>query len=218
MKGFSPAVEGVAIVLLGDFNPAIFQPAWFAAQGLLRNEEGIGASIELIRPEIVRFNLEWLQIEVVRDRFAAITVQGFSIETLRDLVVGTFRVLGHTPIRSMGINREVHVKSVSDEDWHTVGDRLAPKEIWRGLLDKPGMRNLVMEGVRDDGYSGYIRVYAEPSQRVRPGVFFRVNDHFEIDGYKSEQGAAPIVRILEDQFDVSRQRSDRIIATLWERL
>ncbi len=218
MKGYSPAVEGVAVVLLGDFNPAIFQPAWFAAQGLLRNEEGTGATIELIRPEIVRFSLEWLQLEVVRDRFVAITVQGLSTETLRDLVVGTFRILAHTPVRSMGINREIHVRSDSDADWHTVGDRLAPKEIWDGLLSKPGMRNLVMEGVRDDGHPGYIRVFAEPSQRVRPGVFFRVNDHFDIEGYKSEQGAAPVVKILEEQFDASRQRSDRLIATLWDRI
>jgi hypothetical protein len=28
--------EGASIVLLGSFNPGIFQPAWFGAHGLIR--------------------------------------------------------------------------------------------------------------------------------------------------------------------------------------
>jgi hypothetical protein len=32
-------------VVLGSFNPAIFQPAWFAKQGLLSAEEANGAEI-----------------------------------------------------------------------------------------------------------------------------------------------------------------------------
>ena len=31
-----PEIQGANIVLLGDFNPKIFQPAWFAAQDLIR--------------------------------------------------------------------------------------------------------------------------------------------------------------------------------------
>ena len=30
-----PEISGVAVVLLGDFNPAIFTPAWFAMHELL---------------------------------------------------------------------------------------------------------------------------------------------------------------------------------------
>ena len=30
-----PEISGVSVVLLGDFNPAIFTPAWFALHDLL---------------------------------------------------------------------------------------------------------------------------------------------------------------------------------------
>ena len=30
-----PEISDVSVVLLGDFNPAIFTPAWFALHGLL---------------------------------------------------------------------------------------------------------------------------------------------------------------------------------------
>ena len=35
-----PEIKAFSIVLLGDFNPKIFQPAWFSAQGLIR-EKGL---------------------------------------------------------------------------------------------------------------------------------------------------------------------------------
>ena len=42
----SPQFEGVTIVLLGQFNPAIFQPAWLAAENLVRPQEAESAEIE----------------------------------------------------------------------------------------------------------------------------------------------------------------------------
>ena len=62
-------IEGVSIVLLGDFNPKIFQPAWFAAQELIRKEEAESAEIEVIHPEVVVFSLDWLRIQVTRNRW-----------------------------------------------------------------------------------------------------------------------------------------------------
>jgi hypothetical protein len=32
-----PEIQGISVVWLGDFNPKIFQPAWFAAEGLIRS-------------------------------------------------------------------------------------------------------------------------------------------------------------------------------------
>jgi hypothetical protein len=30
-----PQIRGLTFVLIGEFNPTIFQPAWFASEGLL---------------------------------------------------------------------------------------------------------------------------------------------------------------------------------------
>ena len=64
-----PEIEGMSIVFRGDFNPKIFQPAWFAAQGLIRNEEADEAKIEIIHPTIVVFSLDWLRIQIEPNRF-----------------------------------------------------------------------------------------------------------------------------------------------------
>lgn len=32
-------IDGATIVLLGEFNPAIFQPAWFGQNGLIGAQE-----------------------------------------------------------------------------------------------------------------------------------------------------------------------------------
>jgi hypothetical protein len=45
----------VSIVLVGNFNPAIFQPAWLAAKGLIRESEASAAVVEVIHPELAQY-------------------------------------------------------------------------------------------------------------------------------------------------------------------
>ena len=85
-----PEFSGLNIVLLGDFNPKIFQPAWFAAEGLLQKKETDRAKIEVFHHEISIFELDWLRLQVTRERFAVETTQEPYYEPLRDLVLGTF--------------------------------------------------------------------------------------------------------------------------------
>ena len=43
-----PELYRISIVLLGNFNPKIFQSAWFASQNLIRKIEANEAKIEII--------------------------------------------------------------------------------------------------------------------------------------------------------------------------
>ena len=74
----------------------------------------------------------------------------------------------------MGMTRDMHFKMESEEPYHKLGHLLAPKEIWKPILDTPGMRSLLMQGklVKEKGLSiaHYVRV--EPSLRVAPGVLY----------------------------------------------
>ena len=49
-------VEGHNIVIIGSFNPQIFQPAWFANEGLVRKGEAETAKIVIIHNRIVSFS------------------------------------------------------------------------------------------------------------------------------------------------------------------
>jgi hypothetical protein len=211
-----PEIEGVGIVLVGSFNPQIFQPAWFAAEGLIREEEAQAAKIELIHRQITLFSLDWLHLRVTDEQFAATTTQSAFYEPLRDLVLGTFRLLRHTPIRMMGLNRDAHFRMSSEDAWHAFGHRLAPKEPWAGILKEPGMRSLTMEGLRPDNLKGYIRVRVEPSVRVHPGVFVNINDHYQAKDIELARGCDEIVDILDSEWKTALDRASEIVSSLLE--
>lgn len=203
----APQLEGVSLVLLGQFNPAIFQPAWFAAENLVRPQEADSAEVQLIHPEATVLRMEWLQLNIVRNRFQASTLQSSYFEPLRDLTVGLFSLLNHTPLAALGINREFHFRLDSEKQWHALGDRLAPKSHWQ-LLRKPGLRSMSIEGQRDDGHEGHVLVKVEPSPRYDQSIYVEINDHYELrTAIVKHGGAEKLVEILTSQWVRSMQRS-----------
>ncbi len=175
---FPVELEGWSIVLRGNFNPAIFQPMWLVKHGLVFEEEAAAAKITVITPELAIFSVGLMTLLITLDKFQVAVTSAEASEAIRDLVVGTFHILNETPLTQLGINRDLHFKIPSIEQWYTVGHRLAPKEIWSGLLDDLGTRSVVMQGKRRDASSEYVRVRVEPSARVRPGVYVGNNEHF----------------------------------------
>ncbi len=203
--------EGVTIVLRGNFNPSIFHPSWFLSYRLLRTQEAENAKIEIVHPEAAVFTSEWLKISVTRDRFNAGSSQESHYEAVRDLVVGVFSLLNHTPLTAVGINRDFHYRLESEDLVNSIGNRLAPKQDWEDLLSEPGMLSLAMRGNRTDNLDGYIHVKVEPSALEKPGVFVAVNDHYQLksgEGLLSKTGDA--TRIIADQWKVSMDRALRI--------
>lgn len=201
MSDPKPQIEGISIVLLGEFNPPIFQPAWFALHDLIRPEEAESAKIDVIHPEVVSLTIGKIHLQVSRNRYYASTIDPSIYEILRDMTLGAFRLLHHTPSDRIGMNWDLHFGLSSEETWHEVGNRIAPKEPWVGILEKPGMRTLTIEGVRPDKYRGFIRMRIEPSTTLHPGIFININDHYEIESHKPEQGCDAIMNILNSNWD-----------------
>ena len=217
-----PEISGVNIVLLGDFNPAIFTPAWFALHGLLPKSVADSAELHIAHQQITRFNADWLLLQVTADRFSVETLQAPHIR-LRDLIVRVFKEhLHHTPLRAFGINRNVHFQVKSSTEWDQIGRMLAPVEPWgawgRDLgLDSEhgGMTSLTMSQVSPQGRptDGQINITVEPSYQIsnrRTGVYVGVNDHYAIDNAELRT-AERLMALFEDNFETSLQRSDGII-------
>lgn len=175
-----PERDSAGIVLLGSFNPSIFQPAWLAAQKLIPQGEAETAKIEIIHPDLTSFSTSWLGLQVSKERFAAFTQSEPHYAPLRDLVLGVFRVLEHTPFNQMGLNREMHFRVESESLWHDFGHRVAPKEIWKPALNNPGLNSLTLQETRAGDLPGALFVKVEPSRQIHPGVFFQTNDHYEL--------------------------------------
>jgi hypothetical protein len=214
MPPIKSEIDGHTIVLVGSLNPQIFQPAWFSSQNLLKKDEAEGANIEIISRELVIFSTGWLRIEVFPERVVFATAQTQAFEWLRDLALGTFKVLHHTPINKLGINRDIHFRIETEEKWHAIGHRLAPKEVWKDLLKSPGMAGLTMRGSRPDEHKGALNVRVEPSTKVKPGVFINVNDHYEQDSPEVSPGADKMLELLEASWATSLARSLTIAETI----
>jgi hypothetical protein len=176
---FPAEIEGWNVVLRGHFNPAIFQPMWFVRHGLLSEPEAVEAKIKIIQPEVSSFSVGSITLLITLDKFQAAVATAEFAESLRDLVLGTFDVLHETPLGQLGINRDFHFRMPSVEQWHTVGHKLAPKELWAGLMEDLGTRAVVMQGKRTGAKSEYTRITIEPSGRIEPGVYVSSNEHFD---------------------------------------
>ena len=217
-----PEIEDVSIVLIGNFNPAIFTPAWFVLHKLLPEREAASAQLVVAHDEIVQFSTEWLRLEITRNRFLAESGRAPHVR-VRDLVIRVFQEhLHHTPVRAFGINRSVHFLVRSFAARHALGRKLVPVDPW-GKLGKElgldgqygGLRSLRMTQGKPEGRpdGGQINIFVEPSNQIgngRLGVCVGCNDHYVIGG--SEPSAAgENMMVLENTFETSLVRSERII-------
>jgi hypothetical protein len=218
-----PDITGVSLVLIGKFNPSIFTPAWFGWQNLLPNRIVDVAELQIAQPQITAFRADWLELQIVQDRFSINTAQPPFVR-LRDLAIKIFRErLPHTRLQSVGINRQVHFLANSFEERDHLGRLLAPIEPWGewGRQLEPdgrhgGMTSLTMTQVspQDRPPDGRINVTVQPSMQIGldgTGVYVQVNDHYTTDDPDSPTASSEIVNMLEKHFDESIRRAEQII-------
>jgi hypothetical protein len=192
--------ENVSIVIIGSFNPAIFQPSWFGAQHLIEPEVANAAKVSVIHPEITEFSTDWFRLLVTRDRFQLETASPDAYPLVRDLALGTFELLNHTPVSRIGLNTVIHYRLESETAWHAIGHKLAPKDIWAGILESPGMRVIVMWGQRPGTKADKVDVRVEPDFSFKPGfgIIVAVNHEYIL---RKEDGSAHIAEILKEEWD-----------------
>jgi hypothetical protein len=208
MANWKTDIDGAAVVLIGTFNPAIFQPAWLGANDLIRKEEAEGAKIDMVNPQLTSFSAEWLSIQIFPERFQANTADPAHYQALRDVVISIFHLLEHTPFWTMGMNRDMHFKMKKEEQWHQLGHLLAPKEIWRPLLDQPGLRSLTIQSSpsKNDEIQILHTVRIEPSTQVTPGIYIQLNVEAALPGgaqagiIKQQHAAHGLIKILAESW------------------
>jgi len=208
------SVSEISIVLVGAFNPLIFQPLWFAGEGLVRGAEAEGAAIEIIHADASVFAMEWLSIQVLRNRFSASVKTDVYRAHLVDLVQGTFTKLSHTPIQQMGINTTLRIRMRSEADWHAFGHFLVPKAPWSGAFDRPGLQSLHIRGERDR--RGWVLAQVNPDLATKSDVLFRTNEHFDVPEGKADKAEA-FMQLLKEQYEPSIAATHSAVASLLDR-
>ncbi len=198
------------MVLVGHMNPAIFQPTWFASEDIFSDSEAEHAEIQVIHPQHTAFSTDRFNIQVQVDRFTAEAVDPKNHEPLRDVVLGTFAALHHTPIRLMGLNLNSHYEMRDKAALDELGFKLAPKEPWTALGLDAAMLGLAMQAERNDEYTGYQQIRVQPSTKVRNGVFIQVNDHYDFGAAGDPPSAEAALVTLEAVWGDSLRRARKI--------
>lgn len=223
------AHDGMTVVVLGEFDPLQIAPHWLRQMDLISAEDFESQHIEIISPGATVVGVGPVKLRVTNDSLQIAAESAADAEMTRDLAAGILLSKGSPTISAVGVNRLVHF-GLPAEERHAIGDTLAPKGVWSGgVLLRPGMQNVAITGVRDDGYGGSVNVLVQPSNVIQPGVFISVNDHYNLTyapmpkdrdtAADPEQGnpqrspdKIPIgVEILTAAFGVSRARSQAVI-------
>jgi hypothetical protein len=214
-----PEIKRIDVVLLGNFNPQIFSPAWFAAHELIGEQESEAAELEIIHSDVTIFTLPWCRLQVTRERFSIMTEQEAYFGVLYDLVAATFKLLEHTPVFAFGYNWESHFKCDSEKEWHNFGYYLVPNEPWKDIFKDSGMiRVEVVEKISpEDPLEGALRIRVEPSNRIKPGIYFNINDHYRVVDEKKVIGCKTIINKFIDNWEISQNKSAKAIDAIFEK-
>lgn len=188
----TPQAEGLDVVLVGSFNPAIFHPEWFLRQGIIPDQDAKEAEIEVVSGQVASVKMWGMRFQCLSDRFSIGTRNVSLAERLQDIIHQTFSLLRHTPITACGINPWAQYEVSSTEYWHKIGHTLAPKElVWNELLEKPGMQSLTIKASRHGEFPGETNVIVEPS--VLPlGIVVRSNYHYGLPRDSTHAGACDL--------------------------
>ena len=127
-----------AIVAVGAFNPAIFSPDWMERNKLIGADDADWArdskrgSSLLVSQQATAFETKWFAFQVLENQLSLTSKDGLS-PAFKDLAVSIFQLVPHTPVTAVGLNFLAHYKLASEDEYHRVGDVLAPKAIWQAL-------------------------------------------------------------------------------------
>ena len=217
--------ETHSLVVVGRHNPAIFFPDWFLRHNLIRPEEAEQAQaqgdaspsqLRVVHPDITVLDFGWMNLQVNRERWVATASQPDSYEETRDLTLGTFRLLRHTPVKAVGINFGFHYE-LAEEDFAKFFELLKPNPMWQGLFKDPLPVQLIFQEMAREGpYDGFTRFQIQPSTQVKNGVFIDINDHYQLDSSETAYASGiEVDRLLTQQWEtsvkLSRKYADQLI-------
>lgn len=213
---FTAEIFTSAIVVVGDFNPAIFSPDWLERNNLIGEgdatvaREGRAGRQPLISHQVTNFETEWFTLQVLENQFS-LTSKGVLTPAFKDLAVGIFQLVSHTPVKAVGLNFMGQFKFDTQDKQHKVGDVFAPKNIWSTLYPDEfyvGLENLTMRiqhGSREGGADSNDekRITLQRSSNFKHGVGLSFNDHHDlVADYDDDLSLAErLVIVIDEQWE-----------------
>jgi hypothetical protein len=129
---------------------------------------------------------------------------------------------GQTPVVAVGLNFLGHFKLKDEDEYHRVGDVLAPKAIWRSLYPEHwvGLAELsifIQPGGRGKPpeTNDARRITVQPSTRIKYGIQMSYNDHHQVQTTDDPiRPAERVAAIIDEQWESSWQDAVRDFDTV----
>lgn len=207
-----------SIAMIGNFNPAIFHPAWFERYKILPIQEiqwAEGLKIErdevdfrgrklmiqssptpplIVTPGYSSLNFQSMRVEVSQERFECKTLDRGKFSLVKEVSLKIFSLLGHTPVIGVGINFEGH--------WRFKNDAFT---ILKNLFVKS---NETFEDIFGQSYNVTGRVISKEdgcqlgiellnSSIFKDAIYFNANFHRDIISKRAEDA----LKIISECYD-----------------
>jgi hypothetical protein len=217
-----------SIIAVGDFNPAIFSPDWLERNELIGKgdadvaREGDQGRPLLVSHQVTTLETDWFALQVLENQFSLTTKETLS-PAFKDLAVGIFQLLPHTPVTAVGLNFFAHFRLSGTDEYHRLGDVLAPKDIWNSLYpnETPGLAALTIQVKHEtrDALSepkDQKRISIQPSHQIKFGIFLLYNDHRDVSAAadKNVTPAELVAAVIDKEWESSWKDAVRVFDAL----
>jgi hypothetical protein len=212
--GSPQALQHHGVVLEGRLNPAIFQPRWLAAVGVIPMADADAVEDPLVSPGVATFRTPALSVQVTSERAVFRSRDGQATpQELARVVLHVFKELPHTPITSIDLVHEFDLPAATLR-WEDAAENLLPAQNRETVLPGAELTSLTLECDGDDG--SFVQVVIEPSDAEQDGVYVRVHREYVLEDAAS--GSAVQARgLLEQHWDSSLEEASTIIGRMADR-
>lgn len=208
-------IFNLAIVVLGSFDPRIFQPVWLVDRKLIRESEGDPEYLKVLHPDLTIIETPEFKLEIRPSRFELQTLKESYREPLKDLCVSIFRLLSETPINAFGVNYSRHFKFSNEKDYVNFGFHLAPINKLFDFIDDPRLLDISITDRKIEKVKNIptknIKIF--PSDLIpKYGVGINVNTH-----YDDPQNGSVFSEFFSEKWQGITEDSEKIMNEVWNR-
>ena len=200
--------------LVGDFNPAIFHPAWIEKANVFPVSVINKAEIKIVHSQVTQLKISEIDFFIESGIFQASTRDERESDILKDSLIGIFERIEETPIKALGINWSGIFSLETEKKWHSLGHILAPKDLWNKICDQPGMKKLVMKAKNPYEENGCLHfdITSLSLPQSQFGVSVNVNNHFSFEENSTIAVAIPILnKYWSKAQKESRERAEKLL-------
>jgi hypothetical protein len=203
------------VVLEGSINPAIFQPRWLAAIGVMPFDEADAADPAIVSASVTAFRTSRLSVQVTSERAVFRTRRnGLGADGLGEIVSRILSELPHTPITSIDLVHMAHVP-LHLINWPDAKGALVSVPVADAVLPGSDVAMLQLETHANDG--SLVEVLVEPSHRTEGAMYMRVHREFSLEPVDTGS-AGQALDLLNAHWQSSLEEASTILARMVENL